>query len=319
MGCSDMSYADKLLVPEISKSINLRNVRNSKSTVQRYNLFNPAVFVCFCCESPQWVRTSSFLRFLDHTQRRSTVGRTPLDEWSACRRDLYMTTHNTQNRPTSMPPGGIRTHSLSRRAVADLRLRPRSYWYGPTLLAEPHISHGHLRGYPKGTVLKQFNIIAVRTVTISSLFSILSTGPQVSVRTLSSTGKFKGKGHSWTGHGGPEREERYSSTLSSTSALDGVRWSMPLPGRFTFRKEVRRAPGPVWTGVENPARMGIRSPDCPAIRESLYCLSYPGSPGSVRIWQILKTSFRKISDSPSQSHNKPDIRNICAKPCLINS
>ena len=31
-----------------------------------------------------------FLMFLDHTQRRSTVGRTPLDEWSARRRDLYL-------------------------------------------------------------------------------------------------------------------------------------------------------------------------------------------------------------------------------------
>jgi len=30
-----------------------------------------------------------FLMFLDHT-RRSTVGRTPLDEWSARRRDLYL-------------------------------------------------------------------------------------------------------------------------------------------------------------------------------------------------------------------------------------
>jgi len=29
------------------------------------------------------------LMFLDHTQRRSTVGRTPLDERSARRRDLY--------------------------------------------------------------------------------------------------------------------------------------------------------------------------------------------------------------------------------------
>ena len=29
-----------------------------------------------------------FLMFLDHTQRRSTVGRTPLDEWSARRRHL---------------------------------------------------------------------------------------------------------------------------------------------------------------------------------------------------------------------------------------
>ena len=40
--------------------------------------------------------------FLDHT-RRSTVGRTPLDEWSARRRDLYLTTHDTHNRQISMP------------------------------------------------------------------------------------------------------------------------------------------------------------------------------------------------------------------------
>jgi hypothetical protein len=33
-----------------------------------------------------------FLMFLDHTQRRSTFGRTPLDERSARRRDLYLTT-----------------------------------------------------------------------------------------------------------------------------------------------------------------------------------------------------------------------------------
>ena len=34
--------------------------------------------------------------------------------------------------------------------------------------------------------------------------------------------KGKGKGHPITGHEGPEREQRYSSTLSLTSALDGV-------------------------------------------------------------------------------------------------
>jgi len=53
---------------------------------------------------PTLVIASSFLRFLDHTQRRTTVGRTPLDKWSACRRDLYLTTHNIHNRQTSMPP-----------------------------------------------------------------------------------------------------------------------------------------------------------------------------------------------------------------------
>ena len=49
-----------------------------------------------------------FLMFLDHTQRRSTVGRTPLlDEGSARRRDLYLTTHDTHNRQISMPPVGF--------------------------------------------------------------------------------------------------------------------------------------------------------------------------------------------------------------------
>jgi hypothetical protein len=42
--------------------------------------------------------------FLDHTQRRTTVGRTPLDKRSVRRRDLYLTTHDTHNRQISMPP-----------------------------------------------------------------------------------------------------------------------------------------------------------------------------------------------------------------------
>jgi len=49
-------------------------------------------FVClfFWRNSPQLTRTSSFFRILHHTQRHTTVGRTPLDEWSARRRDLYL-------------------------------------------------------------------------------------------------------------------------------------------------------------------------------------------------------------------------------------
>jgi len=63
--------------------------------------------VCFWRDSPQWTRASSFTRFLDHTQRRTTVGMTHLDEWSACRRDLYLTIHSTHNRQTSMLPMGF--------------------------------------------------------------------------------------------------------------------------------------------------------------------------------------------------------------------
>ena len=70
-------------------------------------IFVVCLFVCFWRESRQWTRASSFTRFLDHPQRRTTVGMTPLDEWSARRRDLYLTTHNTHNRQTSMPLVGF--------------------------------------------------------------------------------------------------------------------------------------------------------------------------------------------------------------------
>ena len=58
----------------------------------------------FWRNSPQWARASSFTRFLDHTQRCTTVSRTPLDEVSARRRNLYLTLHNIHNRQRSMPP-----------------------------------------------------------------------------------------------------------------------------------------------------------------------------------------------------------------------
>ena len=68
-----------------------------------------------------------FLMFLDHTQRRTTVGRTPPDERSARRRDLYLTIHNNHNRQTSMPAVGFeptisvgerpQTHALDRAAT----------------------------------------------------------------------------------------------------------------------------------------------------------------------------------------------------------
>ena len=57
-------------------------------------------------------------------------------------------------------------------------------------------------------------------------------------------------------------------------------WSRPRPGRFAPGKdpvpvvqEAGWAPGTVWTGAENLAPTGIRSPDRPARSESLYRLS----------------------------------------------
>jgi len=77
----------------------------------------------------------------------------------------------------------------------------------------------------------------------------------------------KGKGHPRTGHEGPDREQRYCSTLSLTSALDLCVWVVkatprPLftpPGKTRYPLYMRLG-GPqdlVWTGVENLARTGI--------------------------------------------------------------
>ena len=65
---------------------------------------HPVILFLLGSLTTDWVWLLIFTRFLDHTQRRTTVGRTPLNEWSVRRRDLYLTTHNNHSRQTSMPP-----------------------------------------------------------------------------------------------------------------------------------------------------------------------------------------------------------------------
>jgi hypothetical protein len=90
----------------------------------------------------------------------------------------------------------------------------------------------------------------------------------------------KGKGHPTSGHEGP-KGQKYSSTPSLTSALDGGRWSTPRPGRFTpgnkppIVQEAGWASKPVWTGAENlylPPGFDTLT----AYSESLYRLRYSG-------------------------------------------
>jgi hypothetical protein len=87
----------------------------------------------------------------------------------------------------------------------------------------------------------------------------------------------------FTSHRGTEGEKRHSCTLSLTSALDWGRWVMPRRGRFpsgndpvSIVKDAEWGPGEVWTGAENLAATGIRSPDRPARSKLLYRLSCPG-------------------------------------------
>jgi hypothetical protein len=67
-----------------------------------------------------------------------------------------------------------------------------------------------------------------------------------------------------------------------TTALEGVRGQRHAPAALypvkdpvPIVQETGWAPGPVWTGAENLAPTGIRSPDRPARSQSLYQLRYP--------------------------------------------
>ena len=82
----------------------------------------PQIHAC----GPRGAMTSSFTRFLDHT-RRTTVGTTPLDKWSARRRDLHLTTHNDRH-PCPRRDSNPQTKQASKQAAADPRLRPRGHW-----------------------------------------------------------------------------------------------------------------------------------------------------------------------------------------------
>ena len=115
----------------------------------------------------------------------------------------------------------------------------------------------------------------------------------------------KGKGLPITCHEGPEGEQMYSSTLPSTSAIDG--WVVsttprPLypPGqtRYPLYWRLGGPPGPVWTGAENlvPPPTGIRSP---ARSESLYRLRYPGPP--IRGVPALRCIFNQAALQPGNN------------------
>jgi hypothetical protein len=65
------------------------------------------IFFFLWRNSPTRARATSSFTLLDHTQWHTTVVRTPLDEGSARRSDLYLTTDNTHKRQTPMHPAGF--------------------------------------------------------------------------------------------------------------------------------------------------------------------------------------------------------------------
>jgi len=119
--------------------------------------------------------------------------------------------------------------------------------------------------------------------------------------------KCDGKGHTRTGHKGTQGNERYISTHSLTSALDGVCGlrhgpvALP-PGKrpSTHLQEVGWTPGSVWTGTENLTPTGTRPPDRLAPSESLMqCASFKGR--SLQMPQLNVTSVRTVTTNEKQN------------------
>jgi len=65
-----------------------------------------ALFFFTMWQCPSGSRPHHYRGFMI-TIRHTTLGRTPLDERSAQRRGLYLTTNKTHKRDTSMPPAGF--------------------------------------------------------------------------------------------------------------------------------------------------------------------------------------------------------------------
>jgi len=63
-------------------------------------------FFYYGTTTPSGQRPLHFREFMI-TLRHTTLGRTPLDGWSARRRDLYLNTHTTHKRQTSTTPAGF--------------------------------------------------------------------------------------------------------------------------------------------------------------------------------------------------------------------
>jgi len=81
--------------------------------------------------SPYWVRAFSLSRLHDHTH--TTLGRTPLDEWSDRCSDFYLTAH-TDKRQTSATPVGMEPAIATSERLQTHASEPAATGIGNSLL-----------------------------------------------------------------------------------------------------------------------------------------------------------------------------------------
>jgi hypothetical protein len=107
--------------------ISSNNSPNVDGHIRKFIYSFILIYFLWLC-SPARAMASSFTRFLKHTQRRTTVGKSPLGPViSSSQRPLHDNTRHTQQ-TNIHAPGGIRTNHCSRRAAVDLRHKPRGHW-----------------------------------------------------------------------------------------------------------------------------------------------------------------------------------------------
>jgi hypothetical protein len=100
--------------------------------------------------------------------------------------------------------------------------------------------------------------------------------------------------------------------------VNATPWPLyPLERPGTIVQEAEWDSEPVWTGAENLASTGIRSPDRPTPRQSLYRLSYPGSTGRCSLNKIyVRTSSNNIQIFLSSTYQTLQQNNHC---CFMTS
>jgi hypothetical protein len=135
------------------------------STCSATSVSNPYSHTCFChllavCLSYVFISLRSLFHCatapsgpgpphygcLSITLRFNTFGWTPLDERSSRRRDLYLTTHNTDKKDFHAL-GGVRPRNPNKPATADPHIRERGHWnlcpaYRPKVCV--YFSHHHM-------------------------------------------------------------------------------------------------------------------------------------------------------------------------------
>ena len=134
LGMGDIRRFDCIALPLMCTYTNICAKRNLTISIRSLYLF--FFFLSFGAAAQSrglWPPHSR--GFLDHTQptqhsRQVSSGRVI----SSSQRPLRDHTQHLQQIDIHAP-GGIRTHNLSRRAAADLRIRPRSHWDRPLYLS----------------------------------------------------------------------------------------------------------------------------------------------------------------------------------------